>query len=526
MRPIMLLAGAGLFLAPVADAQTPAPPDVAASALRALGLDQLNPLGAMLGQRPPFAVTEGDHIVVHRPIDFGKSIPLFVADDVTVRGRPIGDGRWWFDGATIPSTFAFGDASTEVSVKATLRTGGLAYHATLDPSHATETVEVATLPSAHAHVAILDTAPPKPAVSGAKPVPAMPIEFDIETGVVTATDRVTSEVAGFVRETGGNSVEHLVVTMPVLAPSARVTVGFIDDHDTTDLSPEGIRAITAAYYDFVLALKQAPGTDSDTATTKTLGKTGDAPPATLPPATLPPAALPPIRAMLATLRTAIHSVDSRTEADDIDVDLGDGTTPYHLDRLVLTGAGASVDGRLDILTGFELDGPRVPGLPAAYARLMPHKILIRPRLGGINVDDLLTTLGTVLDTIPGGEAAGEEAGRALVHKLAADGTLSLGLDKVVVEFADASLAGSGTLRFASDDPAAVSATADLSVTGIDAITAELAAHAETKDTIAPLALLKGLGRQDGTVMTWHMDFSGGKLTVNGQDVTAMFTSAR
>lgn len=38
----------------------------------------------------------------------------------------------------------------------------------------------------------------------------------------------------------------------------------------------------------------------------------------------------------------------------------------------------------------------------------------------------------------------------------------------------------------------------------------------------PLAFLKGLGRQDGTVMTWHVDVAAGKLTVNGQDLTAMF----
>jgi len=50
----------------------------------------------------------------------------------------------------------------------------------------------------------------------------------------------------------------------------------------------------------------------------------------------------------------------------------------------------------------------------------------------------------------------------------------------------------------------------------------LAAHAETKDALVPLAFLKGLGRQDGTVMTWHVDVAAGKLTVNGQDLTAMF----
>lgn len=429
---------------------------------------------------------------------------MLVVDDLTLRGRALGDGRWYFDAATLPATFVFGDASSP-SVRATLRTDGLGYHATFDPTHATENVEQSTLPAAHAHVSFLDATSPKLAT---------PLEFDLDTGVVTMSDRATPAVGGFVRDTGDSSIERLDLTMPVIAPGARVTIGFVDYLGTTDVSPEGGRAVTAAYNDYLRGLKQ---TSAD--------KTTDAN-AALSPATLSPAAQAQLTAMLKALRSALRSIETRTEADAIDVDLGDGRQPYHLDRLVMTGTAAARDGRLDVAAGFELDGPRVPGLPAAYARMMPRHVLIRPHLGGIDIDDLMAAAGTVLDKVPGGEAAGEAFGRALVHKLMADGKLSLSLDTVAIDFDGASVAGSGTIRFAGDDPAGVSVKADVLVTGIDAVTTELASHPETKVAATALVFLKGLGRQDGTTMTWHVDVANGKTLVNGQDLTSVFDQPR
>jgi len=97
--------------------------------------------------------------------------------------------------------------------------------------------------------------------------------------------------------------------------------------------------------------------------------------------------------------------------------------------------------------------------------------------------------------------------------------VTVGLDDVEIDLGPARLRGGGELRIAAADE--MSGEADITITGLDALIRQAAAIPQMKQALPVLIMLKGLGRQDGNATRWKITYSGKKVMVNGNDLSAL-----
>ena len=67
-------------------------------------------------------------------------------------------------------------------------------------------------------------------------------------------------------------------------------------------------------------------------------------------------------------------------------------------------------------------------------------------------------------------------------------------------------------------PASAQTVSDVTATNLDAMIRALNADPNGRRLAPILFLLKGDGQQAGNTVTWHLEFRGGHLFVNGTDV--------
>ena len=79
----------------------------------------------------------------------------------------------------------------------------------------------------------------------------------------------------------------------------------------------------------------------------------------------------------------------------------------------------------------------------------------------------------------------------------------------------------GLLVLGSPAAQAQQASSDVSATNLDGVLKALSADPRGKQAVAALIMLKGIGRQQGDTVTWHVEFKAGHLTVNGVDVSQL-----
>ena len=79
--------------------------------------------------------------------------------------------------------------------------------------------------------------------------------------------------------------------------------------------------------------------------------------------------------------------------------------------------------------------------------------------------------------------------------------------------------GSGRMRMLTPTKAGIEAR--LSATGLDAMMAEAGKNADLRMAMPILAMIKGLGRQEGPRMVWDLAITDDQALVNGVDVMAM-----
>ena len=173
------------------------------------------------------------------------------------------------------------------------------------------------------------------------------------------------------------------------------------------------------------------------------------------------------------------------------------------------------DGSVALAVRFALDKPSFPAIAPAgiLARFMPSRVVLRPRLAGIDAAALRRTLDAAVDSPEPNALPG------LAMAVLDGHPATVAIDSLLIDTGPARITGHGTLTVRGPGEAQGSAT--LRATGIDAAMKELSADPEGQQALGMLVFLKGLAKPEGDALVWHLVFDGQKLLVNGNDVSAM-----
>ncbi len=168
-----------------------------------------------------------------------------------------------------------------------------------------------------------------------------------------------------------------------------------------------------------------------------------------------------------------------------------------------------------------MDGLSSPDLPPGPMRdYLPTHIALRPHASGVPSADLFAFLGDVIDS----NAKDQDALTAEALGLLAKGPLNLGVDGIELTMGPASLNGGGRVLIGSATD--IEGTARFTAVGLDELIRQVNATPELRQTgTGPvLFLLKGMGRVEGPSTIWDVNYTDGKVLVNGTDLSSMLPS--
>lgn len=179
------------------------------------------------------------------------------------------------------------------------------------------------------------------------------------------------------------------------------------------------------------------------------------------------------------------------------------------------GMGAkSNDGMLQGHMDIGVDGLALPDLPlGAMADLLPKRIALRPVVSGVATEDLLALANAAAEARDGNPPPGAWAG------LFSRGGVNAGLESFLLDVGGATFTGMGTMTIPS--PNQVAGTAQVTATRFDALVAKANAIPEMAGVMPLFTFAKGLGRTVDTRLVWDVTYKGGKVLVNGTDLSAM-----
>ena len=167
-----------------------------------------------------------------------------------------------------------------------------------------------------------------------------------------------------------------------------------------------------------------------------------------------------------------------------------------------------------------LDSPMVP--PGVYHDYLPRHIAIAPRVSGIAKEDLQRVLTELVDSA--GQPGPDPDFMAIGMELLAKGPLVLSLDEVALDVGQAALTGGGQVEVTS--PTEISGEGEFRMTGLDELIKRSSTTPELKQAGPVLIMLKGLGKPDGKQMVWKIAYDGGKMMVNGNDLSGMIPGTK
>ena len=160
-------------------------------------------------------------------------------------------------------------------------------------------------------------------------------------------------------------------------------------------------------------------------------------------------------------------------------------------------------------------GLNIQGLPPESADFVPRSFVIRPTVANIDLKAL-----TQLATDASAEGADPEAMKARLAALFTTTGVRIGFDHLDMDLGYASMTGVGDATIVG--PTAVRGTADIAITGLDALMQHAQALPNAAQAMGVLALAKGFGKAQGDKTTWHIAFSeDNKVLVNGIDLSKM-----
>jgi hypothetical protein len=216
---------------------------------------------------------------------------------------------------------------------------------------------------------------------------------------------------------------------------------------------------------------------------------------------------------LATLAGLFTAVDGEQTWTGLHVH--SGAVEGGLTRLRVSSALAAPAGLAELRLTLEAEGLDAPTLPAGAARdLVPRHLLLAPHLSGLPKAALFDLLDRQIDAkAPPGDFNREAT------EMLAEHPLDIVIDALAVDFTQARLTATGALHIAAPD--AMLGTAELRMTGLDALIRQVGQVPETRAVTPVLVLLKGLGELNGNETVWRIAYAGRKLTINGVDASAL-----
>ncbi len=471
-------------------------PEQTQSLAHALGIYEADQMASVFGPGTDRITPEGDHYLVKMPLSQGRDGGMLTGDDVTMHAKPLDENRWTFDTITLPGHLVIGDKGAASPVDVTLATTGLTYSATVDNTNATPGTSDLTLESMNAHV-----------TQKAKTASDTDTDLTIAGGAGEAHGTTTAAVDGRVDEASKVAFSNLTITTAGASP-VHFTMGkVLGDLMIGGVSPEQTRAFTAATNKFSQESK------ATTAAPVPAPADGTTPPK---PA-LTDEQKATIKDIIASARDMLHTVNFTEEADDISVSGTDNTT-VKMDKVRLATIGAAPDGKLDAREEITVDGLSVdaPGMGAAGS-LIPHHVVFTPHVAGLPLDDVTAVIEQYVDNPNADSSVMETAFGQMVAK----GPIHISIDQLAFDMGPATIESTAVLDVTSPSPAANAITADIKATGLDDLMKVLSADPQLKQGVAVVVFIKGIGKQDGNTVTWHVVFKDGKLLVNGTDMSQM-----
>ena len=101
------------------------------------------------------------------------------------------------------------------------------------------------------------------------------------------------------------------------------------------------------------------------------------------------------------------------------------------------------------------------------------------------------------------------------------GPIHVGLDQLAFDLGPATFEANGAYDIVSPTPAANSGTADIKATNLDDLMKVLSTDEQTKPGVAAIIFLKGIGKQDGNAISWHVEYKDSHILVNGTDMSQL-----
>lgn len=168
--------------------------------------------------------------------------------------------------------------------------------------------------------------------------------------------------------------------------------------------------------------------------------------------------------------------------------------------------------RLQLILGFDgLDSPSLPPQMRAY---LPRHFSIAPEVHGIPATQLAALMNRAV-AHPPGEHPAPDALKTLLDK----GPITFAIDEMSLALGPATVKATGDVSVSK--PEAVDGKALVTATGLDALIQQAGADPMLKDAEPVLLMLKGLGTADGTKTIWNVTYVGGKVLVNGHDLSGL-----
>lgn len=487
---LLAVALAGLPAAAWAQAEPPTPPAAAAlqADLRAWFTTLLAP--ALTLPAPPLTVTvDGDGYMLSLPVaerakeagkGKGKDTPAKpAATAITAHLRPVATGRWSLDDLRVPSDGTF----------------------TIDPAAGADAAITYSIAEQTARAVI-----------------------DLTLATRSSMSLELRDVAFATQIDGQKQAQRFerYALQGTLIPGADGRLDIVQDgtitgwESTTEIAPKQaaetqIRRVRMGMrLDGLHGGKLASAWTAIKALATEVGN-GQAPAADA--KSLPPVMRQHARALIESLRDIANRIEGEESIDDFSMTLP-GVGEISLDQLRFGMGGEAPDGKLRAWADIALEGLDIEALPQGMRDYIPARIALRPVISGISTEKAFALLLAAV-----GEKPDQNRLAADATALVTDGGASIGLESLSLELDPLRIEGSGRMRMLTPTKAGIEAR--LSATGLDAMMAEAGKNPDLRMAMPILAMIKGLGRQEGPRMVWDLAITDDQALVNGVDVMAM-----
>jgi hypothetical protein len=223
------------------------------------------------------------------------------------------------------------------------------------------------------------------------------------------------------------------------------------------------------------------------------------------------------RSALDTVASLLAAAQAEGTADDIRVVASGQTVTLRRAHWAM-GFGAP-HGTADVHMTLAIDDADTTALPpdSPMRAFLPHHIALTPRVSGVRNSELVAFLRQTIDT------EGKDVDKR-AEALLAGGPLQVGLEDVAIDLDVLKVQGAGLLTVRGT--AELHGTAELRARGLDAAITRASGAPELQPALATLIFLKGIGKQEGAETVWRIDYTAGKLTVNGADLGALIPQGK